>query len=323
MLQQTTVAAVTPLYERWMERFPEPRDLAQAELDEVMVYWSGLGYYQRARRLWMACREIAESSHFPNTFVELMELPGLGPYTSAAVASIAFGRPELAIDTNVIRVLYRFFGWKRKRYDLATHRRLRRELRPILSNLDPGMFNQALMELGGKVCAPKSPNCSACPLAEGCRAKALELQGEIPIAEVKKAKKKTPGQALLVRCNDLILLTKGTSLGLLSELWQPPIVFQEISELSNFHGKLLQSMRTWVHQAEQVSQIRYGISGRLLELEVIWWASIDLSVKSKLETLAADFEQEILWMNLNDSNSGTVGLSSLTRKLLQSRSENP
>ena len=323
MLQQTTVAAVVPLYERWMQRFPNPESLAEADIDEVMNYWSGLGYYQRARRLQMACQEIVTLSRFPDTLNDLIALPGLGPYTAAAVASIAFGRPELAIDTNVIRVLYRFFGWKRKRYDPASHRELRAGIKPMLVNLDSGSFNQALMELGGKVCTIRNPLCEQCPLVQECRAKALGQQSEIPLAETKKAKKLTPGQALVIHKNGTVLMVKGTSLGLLADLWQPPIVFQETQAQQDFHSRLLLRLRRRVSPGELTREVKYGISGRQLILKVISWPLLTDDDKLEIESLANSCGQETLWLSPDPAANGKVGLSSLSRKLLQSRKENP
>jgi len=153
MLQQTQALRVVPYYERWLARFPDARALAQAPARDVLTLWSGLGYNRRALALQAAARVVAASG-WPE---DLTELPGVGPYTAAAVASFAWGRQEAAIDTNVRRVLERREGrFVRERVDQL---------------LPPGRaaeFNQAMMELGATVCRPRAPRCGECPVAEGC-----------------------------------------------------------------------------------------------------------------------------------------------------------
>ena len=167
MLQQTTVAAVTPRFERFMSRWPTVETLAAAADDEILSEWAGLGYYARARNLIAAAREIARRGGFPTSSAELRELPGIGGYTSAAVAAIAFGERVAAVDTNVARVVARLYGLKHPtRTD--THR-LTLGLTP---SERPGDFIQAMMDLGATVCRPKMPACEKCPLAADCAAQA-------------------------------------------------------------------------------------------------------------------------------------------------------
>ncbi|MCL6545947.1 MAG: A/G-specific adenine glycosylase [Bryobacteraceae bacterium] len=171
MLQQTRVAAVIPYYERFLERFPDVRALASAEESEVLALWSGLGYYSRARNLLRAARMIHESERFPRSYEELRALPGVGVYTAAAIASIAFGEPRAVVDGNVRRVLSRLSCGAEDPAGLAQR---------LLDRQRPGDFNQALMELGAEVCQPRSPRCDVCPVERYCQARKQGRQSEFP-----------------------------------------------------------------------------------------------------------------------------------------------
>lgn len=170
MLQQTRVVAVLEHYARWMERFPTVQALAAAREQSVLALWSGLGYYHRARRLHRVAKIIARErkGEFPQTAEALLELPGIGRYTAAAIASIAFGEPVAVVDGNVERVLQRMFGpspngegnWQRAEI--------------LLDRSRPGDFNQGMMELGATICTPRSPQCLVCPLITWCATRGAE-----------------------------------------------------------------------------------------------------------------------------------------------------
>jgi A/G-specific adenine glycosylase len=172
MLQQTTAEVVATRWKRFMARFPTVEALAKATERAILAEWSGLGYYARARNLHRAAREIAAHKKFPNTLEALRELPGIGPYTAAAVASIAFGISAAVVDGNVARVLCRLRGLKLDPKAPRALRRLQWEARALLPARAPGDHNQALMELGALVCTPRAPRCDACPLRPLCRAAA-------------------------------------------------------------------------------------------------------------------------------------------------------
>ena len=163
MLQQTRVAAAIPYYERFLARFPDARSLARAFEDEVLAAWSGLGYYSRARNLHKAAKAIAELGAFPRDYAAIRELPGVGGYTAAAVASIAFHLAHAVVDGNVKRVIARLAGTADVDVQAAAD--------ALMDRSNPARSNQALMELGAVVCLPRAPLCDACPVARECQAK--------------------------------------------------------------------------------------------------------------------------------------------------------
>ncbi|MCX6611596.1 MAG: A/G-specific adenine glycosylase [Acidobacteria bacterium] len=181
MLQQTRVTAVIPYYERFLARFPTYEELAAASESELLAMWSGLGYYSRARNLQKAAILMVEMGGFPSTYEEIRELPGVGDYTAAAVASIAFGLPRVGLDGNIVRVMAR---WTAESGDVKTFT-IRTRLQQVAQNqMDtkyPGIYKQALMELGATICLPKAPKCLYCPINDDCVARLQGLQNTIPI----------------------------------------------------------------------------------------------------------------------------------------------
>ena len=208
MLQQPRVETVVRYYDPWFERFPSLLALAEASEDQVLKAWEGLGYYRRARNLHQAARIIVEShsGSVPTDLEALRALPGVGEYTTGAVASIAFDIPTPAVDGNVRRVLARFFDEERP--DPAWLRRVARE---ILSRDRPGDWNQALMELGATVCKPRSPRCDRCPVSRWCSAYALGTVDERPAPpprrEIKKSVDEPCGRVAFTLFSDRPLLS--------------------------------------------------------------------------------------------------------------------
>ena len=208
MLQQTTVATVTPRFLRFVERWPTVEALAAAPEAEVLGEWAGLGYYARARNLIACARAVAERGGFPRTDGALRKLPGLGAYTAAAVAAIAFGEDAVAIDTNVERVAARVFGIK----DRKAAGEAARGWFPAGRH---GEFAEALMDLGASICRPKEPNCPACPVAAQCRARALGCPEAFPAAKIKKERPHRYGIAWWARRGDEVWLVRRPGSGLL------------------------------------------------------------------------------------------------------------
>ena len=182
MLQQTRVAAVIPYYERFLERFPDIRALAEAPDEEVLRLWSGLGYYSRARNLQLAAQQIVarHGGEFPRTAEEALALPGIGSYTAAAILSIAFGAKHAVLDGNVARVLARLDAIQGDLRENGRWRSLQNAADKLLDPKSPSDWNESMMELGAMVCTPRAPQCLVCPVAESCRARRLGLTDVIP-----------------------------------------------------------------------------------------------------------------------------------------------
>lgn len=181
MLQQTRARTVIPYYEAFLERFPTAQALAAADEEEALRRWSGLGYYQRARNLQRAARRIVEDGGFPRAYEAILDLPGVGAYTAAAVASIAFGAAHAALDGNVMRVVARLTNDDGDIGAPVTRARLEREAARLLDRRDPGGFNQAMMELGATLCLPRQPLCPLCPVSSECIARARGRETQLPV----------------------------------------------------------------------------------------------------------------------------------------------
>ncbi len=224
MLQQTQVATVVDYYHRWLQQFPDIQTLAEANLDRVLKVWEGLGYYSRGRNLQRAARVIVSdySGVFPITFEDLKKLPGVGDYTAAAIASIAFNEVVPSVDGNVLRVYSRLVGLADDIRSAKTKLKVRVALQDIISPHRPGDFNQALMDLGREVCRSRQPHCDDCPVSEICTACLTNRQSEFP---VKKAARPTPTYPLVagvIYKAGKILIRRRPPQGLLGGLWEFP-----------------------------------------------------------------------------------------------------
>ena len=213
MLQQTTVATVTPRFARFVERWPTVEALAAARDEEVLHEWAGLGYYARARNLIACARAVAGQGGFPSTEAELRELPGLGAYTAAAIAAIAFGERATVVDTNVERVVARLAGIDRP---VAVARDEIRALAEAMTPADrPGDFAQAMMDLGATICRPRNPACPACPLSESCAAFASGKPEAFPAPKAKRQRPLRYGIAWWVERNGAVWLVRRPAKGML------------------------------------------------------------------------------------------------------------
>ncbi len=249
VLQQTRVEQAIPYFERLLARFPTPQTLAAAPLEELLRIWQGLGYYRRAENLWRAAREIAEKG-FPWTFDGLRQLPGLGPYTAAAVAAFAFGEPVPAIDGNVRRVLSRYFALERsspkKLFDLA---------RPLVA-AEPAEMNQALIELGATLCTPRRPACEACPLRVGCRGRADP--GRYPARRGRRVREWRLTALVLRGRRGPVLEARPQ--GPWAGLYGPPMDEDE--------GRLLARFGLGPDDARFLGEVRHGLSHRRVRVRV-------------------------------------------------------
>jgi len=224
MLQQTRVDQGTPYYERFLAAFPTVQALAAATEDQVLKRWEGLGYYARARNLHKAAKQVVadRGGDLPRTAADWETLPGVGRYTARAIASIAFGERVAVLDGNVKRVLARLFNIADCIDDTATIRRLWAIADGLVSPRSPGNFNQAMMELGARVCTPKRPWCAACPVRAQCDALAAGAQEDLPVRRPKKTPPHREHVVAAIRRNGRYLIAKRPPNGLLGGLWEFP-----------------------------------------------------------------------------------------------------
>lgn len=280
MLQQTRVAAVLRYYERFLERFPNAKTLAEAPEQEVLRLWAGLGYYSRARNLQKSARQITErhGGKFPEELEQALALAGIGSYTAAAILSIAYGEKLAVLDGNVARVLARLAGI---RGDLRTGSRwqeLQKKADKLLAAERPGEWNEAMMELGATVCTPRSPQCLLCPVGQFCEARKHGLTGTIPEKRRKRENVEITLAALvLVDAQRRTLLLAPSpkverngrnvsDLGaLLSRMWHFPTIqvkADAVKELSEFARKEIPGMpRVW-WKFEEISKVRHTVTYR-------------------------------------------------------------
>jgi A/G-specific adenine glycosylase len=298
MLQQTRVAVVVERYQAFMARFPTLHSLALAPEQEVLAAWSGLGYYQRARMLHEAAQFVADhgQGNLPRTVAELRLLPGIGAYTAAAVASIAYGERVAVVDGNVERVLCRMEGWKAGSR-AGGGAQLRRKIEALAAKLvdpdRPGDFNQALMELGATLCSPRNPRCEECPVAVDCK-----TQGEHPTAPRPKMLRREVAYALALRNGrragqahqEVLLEQRPASLTVMPGLWElPALIDVNVSE-----EQLLLNVR------HAIMQVNYSVRIRTVPKKNIDSLTVAGGVRR--------------WVPLKEA--GGMALTGLTRKVL-------
>jgi len=233
MLQQTRVDQATPYFNRFIKRFPSLRSLAKASQEEVLKQWEGLGYYSRARNLHKAAQLIAteQGGRFPETYEECLALPGIGPYTAAAIGSLAFNLDLAVVDGNVIRVLARLFAYGEMTQRSVAKKQFQSLADQLLPQGSAGDYNEAMMELGATICLPKNPNCTRCPMATVCLG---FKQGNPTAFPVKQPRKKVPhlvvGAAVVVGKSGKILIAQRREKEMLGGLWEFPGGKQEKGE---------------------------------------------------------------------------------------------
>ncbi|KGR73604.1 A/G-specific adenine glycosylase [Ureibacillus manganicus] len=227
MLQQTRVDTVIPYYNRFLEKYPTLQSLAYAPQEELLKMWEGLGYYSRARNLQSGVREVVEkyNAQVPTNRHDISKLKGVGPYTAGAILSIAFNKPEHAVDGNVMRVLSRVLHIKEDIALSKTKKIFEEAVTELIDQNDPGAFNQGLMDLGAQICTPTSPKCLLCPVREYCIAFEEGHPEELPIKS-KKTKSKTIQYDVFIVKNyeGKYLLEKRPDEGLLASMWQFPMI---------------------------------------------------------------------------------------------------
>ena len=296
MLQQTRVETVIPYYERWMARFPNVRVLARASQQEVLKFWEGLGYYSRARNLHASAQIIVEEyeAQLPPDPEQLKELPGIGEYTAAAIASMAFGLDAPALDGNIRRVYARIFDVSEPLGSPEARRRFRVLARSHLPSGKAGDYNQALMDLGAMICTPRSPNCSACPVNESCQARELEIQELRPVRKVRAEIPHHIVTAAVIRQDNQVLISQRPQNGLLGGLWEFPGGKLESGEhlKAALQREILEELGINIHIEAAIGVFRHAYTHfrvtlhafscsvangtpRALEVDEIRWVQID------------------------------------------------
>jgi A/G-specific adenine glycosylase len=328
MLQQTRVDVVVPYFERWMARWPTLADLAAAATDDVLAAWSGLGYYRRARNLHALARHVAVElgGELPRSATALVELPGIGPYTAAAIASIAFDEPVAVVDGNVERVIARLLADQRPA-GAARRRTIDEAARRLVTAMtgdDPaaaappeglraGDWNQAMMELGALVCLPGEPKCVLCPWARTCIGHRAGLAAEIPKRREKKASVDVTLRAALVRRGDVFLLVRRPEGSLLSGLWELPTT-AEGEDLAALGARVEAAVGRSVPLPEEPARsVRHTITHRRITVHV--------HETTLAEGAVRDPSGGVAWIAENDLRD--FGVSSMTRKALASGSALP
>ena len=280
MLQQTQVATVIPYFERWLERFPDLETLATAPLDDVLKLWEGLGYYRRARNLHRAAQVVFERGGiFPKTYEGWLELPGVGPYTAAAVSSIVNGERVVAVDGNVKRVAARLFM-----LDVPNEKEVRQLLTPYLPKENPGDFNEALMELGATVCTKAAPACLFCPVQEHCQAFAAGEVSEFPKPKKRLERPHYTRYALVDFKNGTLWLRQRSENEMLNGLWGFVLSDEKPA------GKSLPAVNhAYTHFSQTVTPVFTNVpedtEGRfvsLLELDTLALSTLDHKIISVL-----------------------------------------
>ena len=274
MLQQTRVETVVPYFRRFLERFPDIASLARADEAEVLALWSGLGYYRRCRGLLAAAKAVvAAGGSLPASARELERLPGIGPYTAAAIASIAFAEPVPVLDGNVERVLCRYAARSAGAGKSGDRSALLGLAASLLDRRRPGDSNQALMELGATVCTPRAPRCAVCPLAPGCLARAQATPESYP-APAKRASVERVRQvvALVEQEGRLLLYQRSADARQLAALWEFPAVEVEAAGASRALGAAEARLAErfggrWALGAEIV-RLRHAITTRSFAIAV-------------------------------------------------------
>lgn len=297
MLQQTQVTTVIPYFERFTAQFPTVRHLAEADESEVLRLWEGLGYYRRARQLHAAARQIVQQhgGQFPTDPAAVRALPGVGRYTAGAILSIALGQPEPILEANTIRLFARLLAFQGATHDKQGQTLLWAMAQAIVTRHEPGILNQALMELGSEVCGNGTPRCEVCPVRSLCRGYEKGLQGELPRKREKLQFEYRTEVAVVLRRRDRVLLLEQPEGGRWAGLWDFPR-FQVFSEnQTNLHQEILQNLHQktglTVALGEHLKTIRHGVTRYKITLECF-----DATVRSGRLNLKSVADEQHAWL---------------------------
>lgn len=306
MLQQTRVETAKPYFATFIERFPTIEHLAAAPLDEVLALWSGLGYYSRARNLHRAAQQVAAAGSFPDTLVGLKALPGVGDYASAAIGSIAFGLSAPAIDGNLERVLARTHA----------HKGGRKAVLPLgeaqISEDRPGDWNQAMMDLGSRICRPRNPRCADCPVRVHCAGHRTGEPTQFPAPKKKRVVPERVGVAAVLERDGRLLFGRRPPSGLFGGLFELPGAILESGSdpVGSAPEVLARTLGVTAAVDSRLGSVRHTLTHMRLQVEVVAVSAVGEPDTRHYTALA--------WVSLGDDEAlSGMGLSTLARKVLK------
>lgn len=298
MLQQTRVDQAWPYFENFITQFPTVFDLARAPQQQVLKAWEGLGYYSRARNLHAASKMIVEDfeGKLPEEYDEIIKLKGIGPYTAAAITSIAFGKPNAVVDGNVIRVITRYYGIEEDVRKTGTTKQVQTHVNELISHEQPAEFNQGLMEIGSVVCTPTKPKCEECPISVGCVANKMAKTDSIPYkSPAKKKPHKHIGVGIIERENGKVLIALRPENVMLGGLWEFPGGKQEEGESiqQTVERELQEELGVEVHAYKEFMSLKHVYSHFSITLHA--WNCKLFSGEPKPKS-----SQEIRWVDITE-----------------------
>lgn len=298
MLQQTRVDQAWPFFERFISQFPTVFDLAKANQQQVLKAWEGLGYYSRARNLHAASKMIVEEfgGKLPEKYDEIIKLKGIGPYTAAAITSIAFGKPNAVVDGNVIRVITRYYGIEEDIRSSRTTKEVQAHVDELISRDQPAEFNQGMMEIGSTVCKPSNPDCLSCPIQTGCIATKMAKTDSIPYkSPAKKKPHKHIGVGIIQREDGKVLISLRPENVMLGGLWEFPGGKQEEGETiqQTIERELREELGVEVHAFKEFMKLKHVYS----HFSITMYA-YNCTLVSGEPT--AKSSQEVRWVNISE-----------------------
>jgi len=300
MLQQTQVNTVIPYFDRFMKRFPTMHDLADASQEEVLKLWEGLGYYSRARNMHRAARMIRTEydAELPRDIKKVLRLPGFGPYISHAVLSLAFNLAFAVVDGNVKRVITRLFAVKDDLRLAKTHETIQVLADKMLPDDRPGMFNEAMMELGALICLPVSPACDQCPIMNFCQAKIQGITSRIPYKSAAKKIPQVESVAVILRSGKRYLIGKRPQNKMLAGLWEFPVVRLSVGMGADQIDAdyLFEQVNITVRPIKSWPEIKHAYTHFKLSLYPRFFDLIDGKIKDT-------FYDELRWLTLEQIKS--------------------
>ena len=262
ILQQTRIVQGMSYWERFMAKWPTVNDLAAATEDEVLKAWQGLGYYSRARNLHTAAQQVVELDGFPQTFKELKTLKGVGDYTAAAIASIAFGEPVAVVDGNVYRVLSRYFGIDTPIDSTEGKKEFQALAQSLLPINEPADYNEAIMDFGATQCTPNSPHCSACPLCETCVAFREQRINELPVKSKKVKQRERHFTYLYIEYEGKIAIHQRGA----GDIWQGLWEFPQAEQLTSSEDS------AWENEAQLLQKgVKHILTHQILLADIYLW----------------------------------------------------